>query len=52
MFYFLTQEYSLGLFRSDYLLETGNGKYNIKQVEMNTVSVGGYGDGNLHKLHR
>lgn len=37
----LMQEISLGLFRSDYMVEAESGE--IKEVEFNTMSVGGAG---------
>ncbi|CDK24657.1 unnamed protein product [Kuraishia capsulata CBS 1993] len=35
----IVQTKSLGLFRSDYMLDTANGEERIKQVEFNTVSI-------------
>ena len=48
LFHFFFQSISLGIFRSDYLIETTaelqdqwGGYSNIKQVELNTISLGG-----------
>ena len=41
----------MAVFRSDYLLEGEDGGEGIKQVEINTMSVGGFGGGTLDKLH-
>lgn len=44
----------MGLLRSDYMLDQGEGKTSsLKQIEINTISVGGFGVADcLPEVHR
>jgi hypothetical protein len=53
----ISQKLSLGIFRSDYMVEVGGGSQSLRQVEFNTFSCSGATHANVvsnmhHHLHR